>query len=292
MASNHHFLDTPLESAHSPGSPYVFLPVPWEHTTSFGQGTARGPAALLRASHEIDTVDEELLLPINMGVQTLPPLKLTGRKPDNAMKIILQAASAVHSQNRFLLAAGGEHSISAPLIEAASRKYKDLSVLQFDAHLDLRDSYSGTKHSHASVMRRVTDLKIPVVHAGIRSICAEELALLKASNPPVFFARDMIGTSPKTIAKQICSRLTKDVYITFDVDALDPSVMPGTGTPEPGGLNWQMTTAILREIIKRRNVVAADVVELAPIKGSNVSEYAAARLAQKIITYHHYRKKL
>jgi agmatinase len=281
-----HFLDIPKSVARSSKSPYALLPIPYERSTSFGKGTKLGPAALIRASHEIDTIDEELLLPIDVPIQTRPALKLTGKTPANALQAIYRAAGALHKTGTFILGVGGEHSVSLPLIKAASENHRGLSVLQLDAHLDLRDKYSGTKYSHASVMRRVLELDIPVVHAGIRSLCEEELELVKKHKLPVFFARYMLDKATKAVASQICKQLTNNVYISFDVDALDPSIMPGTGTPEPGGLGWYLTIDILREVIRRKNVVSADIVELSPIKNSNVSEYTAARLAQKLVTYH------
>ena len=287
-----HFLDIPAKAARSKKSPYALLPIPYEHSTSFGKGTRRGPAALIRASHEIDTVDEELLLPIDIPVQTLPAVKTSGKTPAAALQAVYKASKAIHNTGRFVLGIGGEHSVSVPLIRAAAEKYRNLSVLQIDAHLDLRDKYSGTKLSHASAMRRTIEMGIPVVHAGTRSLCEEELELVRSHKLPVFFARYMAEKQIRTVAAQICKQLTKNVYISFDVDALDPSVMPGTGTPEPGGLDWYLALDLLKEVIKRKNVVSADVVELSPIKGSHVSEYAAARLAQKILTYHYYRAEL
>ena len=292
MPPSRHFLDIPKAVAASDRSHYALLPIPYEQTTSFGKGTKNGPSALIRASHEIDTVDEELLLPLDIPVQTLAAMRLRGKKATDALSSIFKSASNIHDQGRFLLAVGGEHSISAPLIKAAAAKYKDMSVLQFDAHLDLRNSYQRTKQSHASAMRRVVETGISVVHAGIRSLCGEELDLISDRRTPVFFAREMIEKSVKSLATQICRHLSDNVYITFDVDALDPSIMPGTGTPEPGGLDWYMATGLIREIVKRRNVVSADLVELAPIRGSHLSEYTAARLAQKLITYHFYKKQL
>lgn len=292
MPSNNHFLDIPAELAHSDNPPYVFLPVPFEMTTCYRKGTRRGPRALMAASRKIEIMDEELMLPVNVPIRTLPALDFKGKQPASAMKHIYLQAAAQHSAGRFILAAGGEHSLSAPLVKAAAEKYRNLSVIQFDAHLDLRHSYFGTTYSHGSVMRRIHDLNIPTVHVGIRSICSEEKILIDSENIPVFFAREMIGRQVSLLASRICSRLTKNVYISFDVDALDPSIMPGTGTPEPGGLDWLMATGLLREIIRRKNVVSADIVELCPITGSNVSEYVAARLAQKLVTYHWHRNKL
>lgn len=287
-----HFLDIPASVARSKKCPYALLPVPYEKSTSYRKGTAKGPASLIKASREIDTVDEELLLPIDVPVQTLPALALGRKTPAASMKTIYTAAARLHKAKRFALAVGGEHSISAPLIRAASESHRRLSVLCLDAHLDLRDKYSGTKFSHASVMRRVVEAGTPVVYAGIRSLCEEELAVARKMKLPVFFARYLLEKPIRKMAAEICRQLTANVYISFDVDALDPSVMPGTGTPEPGGLGWYMAIDILKEVIKRKNVVAADLVELSPIAGSNISEYTAARLAQKMLTYHWHREAL
>lgn len=292
MTVANHFLDIPKSSGRSPKSPYALLPLPYEKTTSFGKGTKLGPARLIKASAQIDTIDEELLQPINVPVQTLPALKFGSKPPAAAMKLILSSASRLQRSGRFVLGVGGEHSVSVPLIEAASNAHRRLSVLCFDAHLDLRDSYSGSKHSHASAMRRVVELGVPVVHAGIRSLCEEELSTARGMKLPVFFARYMLERPAKKVAAEICRQLSANVYISFDVDALDPSIMPGTGTPEPGGLGWYFTIDLIKEVIRRKNVVSADIVELAPFAGSNVSEYTAARLAQKLLTYHWYREEL
>ncbi len=287
-----HFLDIPKAAARSRKSPYALLPIPYEKSTSYGKGTSRGPAALIKASHEIDTVDEELLLPIDVPVQTLPALKLGSKTPAAAMRAIYSAAAKLQKAGRFVMAVGGEHSVSEPLIRAAAESHRKLSVLCLDAHLDLRDKYTGSRYSHASVMKRVMEQGIPVVHAGIRSLCEEELDVARRSKLPVFFARYMLEKPARKIAAEICRQLTDDVYISVDVDALDPSIMPGTGTPEPGGLDWYMVIDILKEVVRRKSVVSADLVELSPLPGSNVSEYTAARLAQKILTYHWHREAL
>ena len=284
-----HFLDIPLSVARSAKCPYALLPVPYEKSTCYGKGTVRGPAALIRASRAIDKVDEQLRVPIDLPVQTLPPVKTEGKPPAAAMQAIYRAASRLHKAGRFVLGIGGEHSVSAPLIKAASEACSNMTVLQFDAHLDLRDEYTGTKYSHACAMRRVVEQGIPVVHAGIRSLGEDELDFARKMKLPVFFADYMLGKPARKIAAEICRKLSSNVYISFDVDALDPSVMPGTGTPEPGGLGWYLVLEIIMEVIRRKNLVSADVVELSPIRGSHASDYTAARLAQKILTYHWYR---
>jgi agmatinase len=287
-----HFLDIPASVARSAECPYALLPVPYEKSTCYGKGTVHGPTALIKASRAIDKVDEELGLPIDLPVQTLPPVKTAGKSPAAAMQAIYLAASRLHKSGRFVMGIGGEHSVSAPLIKAAAETCRGLSVLQFDAHLDLRDEYTGTKYSHACAMRRVAEKGIPVVHAGIRSLGSGELEFARKMKLPVFFAADMLRKPAKKVAAEICRNLSPNVYISFDVDALDPSIMPGTGTPEPGGLGWHLTLQILMEVIRQKTLVSADVVELSPIRGSHVSDYTAARLAQKVLTYHWYRKEL
>ena len=281
-----HFLEYDPVYARNPRAPYAVLPVPYERTVSFGRGTARAPAAILAASVHIEPFDEELLRPLNLGVQTLPAIPCRRGTDCQVLANIRHAAADIMQRGQFLLTLGGEHTITAPLVAAAMAVHGDLTVLHFDAHLDLRDRYTQTPLSHGCVMRRVMELGAPIVSVGIRSICAEENQLVKRHRLPVFWARDIVQARSKAWMKAVLARLGKSVYITLDVDCLDPSLMPGTGTPEPGGLDWYALTELLRRVCAARRVVAADLVEVAPVPGTPACEYIAARLAAKLLLYH------
>ncbi len=266
-------------------APYAVLPVPYERTVSYGRGTARAPAAILAASRHIEGWDEETLRPLDLPTETLPPPACRGGD-EQALDAIRRAARPVLRAGRFLMALGGEHTISAPLIEAAREAHPDLTVLHLDAHLDLRDAFQGSVRSHGSVMRRVLELGVPIVPVGIRSVCAEEYRLIRRRALPVFWARDLAGAPAARWVPAVLRRLGPTVYVTLDADGLDPALMPGTGTPEPGGLGWYAVLALLRRVCEARRVVAADLVEVIPTPGLPASEYTAARLAAKLMWYH------
>lgn len=281
-----HFLEYDPANVNNPDAPYAVLPVPYERTVSFGRGTANAPRAILDASREIERFDEELLRAPGLRVQTLPAIECRKRTEAQTLAAIRTAAGAVLARRRFLLTFGGEHTISAPLVEAARAAWDGLSVLHIDAHLDLRDEFRGSRLSHACVMRRVMDLGVPIVHVGIRSLCAEEHRLVRDRGLSVFWARDIVRAGDDAWIESVVARLAPRVYVSLDADGLDPAVMPGTGTPEPGGLSWYAVTSLLRRVCAAREVVAADLVEVAPIPGTPVCEYTAARLAAKLLTYH------
>ncbi len=281
-----HFLEYDPESTGNPDAPYAVLPVPYERTVSFGRGTANAPRAILDASKEIERFDEELLLAPGLRVQTLPEIDCRHDSEEKTLAALLEAARAVTARHRFLMTFGGEHTITAPLVDAARASWDSLCVLHIDAHLDLRDEFRGSRLSHACVMRRVLELDVPAVHVGIRSLCEEEYRLVVERDISVFWARDIVGTGDDSWIEKIVARLARHVYISLDADGLDPAVMPGTGTPEPGGLSWHAITSLLRRVCAERTVVAADLVEVAPIPGTPVCEYTAARLAAKLMTYH------
>lgn len=278
-----HFLEYDPAFTDNPAAPYAVLPVPYERTVSYGRGTARAPAAILKASTHLEPFDEELLEPLNLRVQTLPPVDCRpGRHVFASLKRI---AGGIMRQKRFLMTLGGEHSLTAPLVAAARDVYGRISVLQIDAHLDLRDIYQGRRDSHACVMRRIRELNVPVVHVGIRSLCAEEYQLVNDRRASIFWARALVDAPNTAWMDAAIARLGRRVYVTIDADGLDPACMPGTGTPEPGGLSWRQVTVFLRRLCAARTVVAADLVEVAPIAGTLVSEYTAARLAAKLMLY-------
>jgi agmatinase len=266
----------------------VILPVPYEGTVSYGGGTGSGPSAIIEASRYIELYDQELdNEPYEVGIATLPELHLTGGGPTDAIAELREAYDALvdAAPGKFILTLGGEHSISsAPILSWADRmKGKKLTVLQFDAHTDLRTEYEGSEYSHAAVMHRVHK-NVELVAVGIRAITKEEMDLARASDNIHIFLADNIHTGEAWM-DDVMSKLTDDVYISFDIDGFDPSLVPSTGTPEPGGLQWYPVLKLLRRVFKEKNVVAADIVELAPIPGLHAPDFLTAKLAYKMIGY-------
>ena len=252
---------------------FAVVPVPYEATTSYGKGAKNGPAAILKASHQLEHFDEEAEQePGNDSwVYTFPPVALP--------KLDAQIASLLKDK-KIPVILGGEHSITPLAVKAFAKQHKDLSVLHFDAHADLRDSYRGRKDSHACAMRRVLEI-CPAVQVGIRSLSKEEWEFAKASGQI-----DKIHWAQKIeLVEKIENQLSKDVYISIDVDVFDPSVMPATGTPEPGGMFWYEVLDILSRVCRDKNIVGFDVVELAPRKGEIFSDFTVAKLIFKIMGY-------
>jgi agmatinase len=266
----------------------VILPVPYESTTSYGGGTARGPHAIIEASRYIELYDQELDgEPAEVGVATLPALSLSRAGAAEALAELRAAYDRLLDEagDRFVILLGGEHSVtSAPVLAWADRLAgRRLSVLQIDAHTDLRPEYEGTAWSHASVMARVRE-RTDIVAVGIRALTREERESVRAaSNIHVFFADDIHEGA--AWIDDVMAKLGDPVYLTFDVDGLDPSLVPATGTPEPGGLGWYPVLKLLRRVFRERTVVAADVVELAPIAGLAAPDFLVAKLVYKLIGY-------
>jgi agmatinase len=268
----------------------VILPVPYESTVSYGAGTGSGPQAIIDASRYIELYDQELDdEPWQVGIATLPGLSLTGAGPEAAIGELRAAYDRLLSLSgdRLVITLGGEHSItSAPVLAWADwleREGRRLSVLQFDAHTDLREEYEGSPYSHAAVMARVRD-RVDIVAVGIRALTREERELARgADNIHLFFADDIHDGD--AWMDDVMERLGEDVYITFDVDGFDPALVPATGTPEPGGLQWYPVMKLLRRVFAERRVHAADVVELAPIPGHAASDFLVAKLIYKMIGY-------
>jgi len=279
------FLGLPPELADYGRSAAVVWPVPLERTTSYAAGTAGGPRAILDASRQVETYDDELENePCRQGIHTLPEMDTRHGPLEELLGSLRRAAADLLDDGKFFLALGGEHSLTPPLVAACAAKYPGLSVLQIDAHADLRDQYEGSPNSHACAMRRVLDV-CPAVQVGIRNISAEEAAALPRLATRIFPARSLHGRPAAEWVPQVLSALTDNVYLTVDIDGLDPSLVPATGTPEPGGLGWYETLALLRALFERKRVVAADLVELMPRPGQHASDFLCARLAYKIISY-------
>jgi agmatinase len=261
----------------------VVLPVPVDRTTSYVGGTRNGPHEILQASSHMELWDEELRADVHgVGIFTMPEMELPFGEMSAVVDEIERVAYEVIARGKFLVALGGEHSITPPLVSAAARKYENLSLLQIDAHADMRDAYLGTVHSHACAMRRSLQFA-KITQVGIRSLSTEEAAAIGHLNTTVFWDVDM-RKDPRWIDAVIDS-LGPNVYVSIDVDGMDPAIMPATGTPEPGGLSWAEITGLLRAVAERRTVVSADVVELSPIPGMVAPNFLCAKLIYKLLTY-------
>jgi len=278
------FLGLPERDAAFDTATVAVVPVPYESTVSWRGGTKDGPRALIEASHFIELYDHELdSEPYLIGVHTLPELLLSSAGPEVAIAQLRRSMDVLLDTGKFLISIGGEHSISsAPILAHADRLgARTLSVLQLDAHTDLRPEYGETPYSHASVMYRVVD-RVSLVPVGIRSMTAEERQLARERNIPITFGFEL---NRNGWIDRILDALGHDVYITFDVDYFDPSVMPATGTPEPGGGAWYPTLELLERVFRERNVVGCDIVELAPIPGLVAPDFLAAKLVYKLIGF-------
>lgn len=263
----------------------IVLPICYEVAPSYGSGSGRGAYHILRASSELECMDEEMLVDWgDIGIHTASSF-VPDADPVTGLHQIRQMASKYMGTGGFLLSLGGDHAVTIGLAAAAAETFEDVGLLQIDAHLDLRDQYNGSRTNHACVMRRVAeDMMLPFVQVGIRSVAPEEGVYIREKGLRPFFAHD-IDVWDNGWMDEAIDRLPEKVYLTLDLDGLDPSVVPGTGTPEPGGLTYRQAVGLIRKLGARRHVIAADINELAKIEGSQVSEFAAAKLAAKIIVY-------
>jgi len=264
----------------------VVVPFGLEKTVSYGGGTRNGPKEIIKASHQVELYDEELKCEPykKIGIKTLKPFKID-KNIKKALKKMSDINEEILNKKLFPMTFGGEHSITPGCIAPFIKRYKNLCLLHFDAHADLRESYNGEKYSHASAIRRCLDYKsVSVISFGIRNISKSEIPYLKknSSRINIFWAKDKMKWNLNKF-KQLIKN--KNVYLTFDVDGLDSSIMPATGTPEPGGLLWDETLNIIKIAAKNSNIVGADINELSPIKGFNSYNFLVAKLAYKIISY-------
>jgi len=264
----------------------IVIPFGLEKTVSYGGGTKNGPKEIIKASHQVELYDEEFNCePFRkIGIKTIKPFKIS-KNIKIALDQISKLNEKILSKNLFPLTLGGEHSITPGCIKPFAKKYKNICILHFDAHADLRNSYNNEKYSHASAIRRCLDNKnISLISFGIRNISKEEIPYLKKNSKriDIFWAKDKKKWDLKRFKNLIRK---KNVYLTFDVDGFDSSLMPATGTPEPGGLFWDETLEIIKIAAKNSNLVGADINELAPIKGFNSYNFLVAKLAYKILSY-------
>jgi agmatinase len=264
----------------------VIFPVPLERTTSYEHGTRNGPAAILAASRNMELYDEELELEPykEIGIHTLPAIDTSDGALDEVISEIFTAQLGLLEDGKFTVALGGEHSLTPPLVSATAKKFKDLSVLQIDAHADLRDEYHGNPASHACAMRRVVEV-CPAVQVGIRSLSVEEAQAIPHLNTSIYWAKDIARAPLKSWIAKVLADLSPNVYLTIDLDGFDPAFVPATGTPEPGGLDWMQVTSLIRAVADHKKIVGMDVVELLPQPGDHASDFLAAKLVYKCLGY-------
>jgi agmatinase len=256
------------------------LPVPYDFSTSYQGGTRWGPHAILTASQNMELWDDELGATYRSGLHTLPMLEPTALGPEAMAQRVEQAVGWILDQGKLPAILGGEHSITAGAVRAAQARFPKLTVLQLDAHADMRDEYLDSPFSHACVMRRIRE-RVPAASVGIRSMSEEEAEHLARHPAPIWSTRQF--RSLRGEWKPILDTLGPEVFVTFDLDALDPGIVPATGTPEPGGLDWFEAVDLLRAVSERARIVGFDIVELAPIPGQVASDFLAARLAYRLI---------
>lgn len=263
----------------------IIFPVAYEGTVSYGKGTGKGAMAIIDASRNMELYEEETDSEVyKIGIHTTEEFQPQSTA-EKMMEGIYQKSRALISSGKFICMLGGEHSISVPVIRAHAEKYHNLSVLQIDAHADLRDSYDGTPHSHASVMARVVrDMRIPSVQIGIRSISAEEARSLDENLPTkIFWAKDVVGNTDWV--DEAVSSLSDNVYLTIDIDGLDPSLVPTTGTPEPGGLGWYETLTLIRTLAEKKRIVGMDLVEFSKMDNFDAPAFLCSKLVYKSLAY-------
>jgi agmatinase len=290
ISTTRQFLGAEVQKSYQE-SRVVILPIPYEATTTYRKGCQNGPSAVIEASDQLECYDEELKREtcFETSIYTHTPIADTRNNKtvfaDEMLQVTTETVSNLIKDDKFVIAVGGEHSITAGVVRAYQRLINEpFTVVQIDAHGDMRYEFEGSIHNHACVMRRVLGMGLPTLPVGIRSICKEEADLIEEKKIPVIWARE-IATDRDWIEKAIAKITTPKVFITIDVDGIDPTLMPGVGTPEPGGLHWYELTKFLRRVFETREVVGCDVMELAPLGDSVVSEFTTAKLMYKLIGY-------
>jgi agmatinase len=277
------FLGLPPEASRYETSRVAVLPVPFERTTSYARGTAMGPAAIVAASQQVELWEEMLRSePWRLGIATLPAFEPGASDLAEALAELQAEARRHLAAGKFLVTLGGEHSLTTAPVRAAREVFGDVGVVQFDAHADLRAEYDGTPWSHASVMRRLHEDGVRALAVGIRALSDEEGTLIAERDLPTIWGWEL-PAQERFVA--LLDRLPEQVYLTFDVDFFDPSIMNATGTPVPGGGLWYPTLACLRELFRRKRVVAMDVVELMPQEGAHCCDFLAAALVHKCLGF-------
>jgi agmatinase len=262
---------------------FVVVPVPYDLTSTYQPGSRRGPAAIIEASTNMELYDEELKKETYLaGIHTTMPVTIDARGPKNMINSVRKKIAKIVTLDKIPVMLGGEHSISLGAVQTLKKKYPKLSVLQLDAHTDLRDSYQESAYSHASVARRISEI-CPLVQVGIRSMSREEAGFLPQSKVKSYSADFVLEN--KKWCETICKNLSGDVFVTIDLDVFDPSIMPSTGTPEPGGLYWMDVLRLLKLVSRSCKIRGFDVVELAPLPGIVAPDFMAAKLIYRFMGY-------
>ncbi|HUW19573.1 MAG TPA: agmatinase [Sedimentisphaerales bacterium] len=280
MGKTVNFGDLPESCCALSSAEVVIVPVPYDRTSTWLKGADKGPAAIIEASANMELYDIETDSEVyKKGIFTdeALPVELS---PEEMVEAVRGRVENYIKQGKFVVVLGGEHSVSIGAIRAHCESNQDVSVLQLDAHSDLREEYDGSKYNHACVMARAREIA-PIVQVGIRSMDICEKEFINKDN--IFFAEDIYGSTDWI--DEVIARLSDRVYVTIDLDVFDPSVVPATGTPEPGGLLWYDVLALLRTVFEKRNVVGFDVVELCPNDNSKPSDFLAAKLVYKLLSY-------
>lgn len=264
----------------------VIQQVPYEHTSSYIAGSDKGPAAFIEASHFVEFYDEELDQETYRftGIATLEEMDFRGRINADAIDAIEKQTSELLDAGKYVVSLGAEHTVTLGFVKAFLKKYPDLSLIQIDAHSDLRAAYQGNEYSHASVMARIHDLHVPLVQIGIRAQCIEESQLIKSSPIINTWYAHQLWDNDEWIDACI-DKLSDHVYLSIDADGFDPSVTPAVGTAEPGGLSWIQGCKLFRRLAERKKVVGFDIVEIAPRKTDIITEFSMAKMCYKIIGY-------
>jgi agmatinase len=265
----------------------VVVPVPFDGTTCYRPGTREGPQAIIDASRNLELYDAELRRsPYRVGIHTLRAVEIVQGDAAAMVERVESVTEKLLDAGKWVLTLGGDHLVAIGAIRAHARRHPNLSVLQFDAHADLRDEYEGARYSAATVMRRTLEACPSIAQVGIRSLSEPEAALVAERRIPQFLAADIhaqVAAGRRDWIEQVLAALHDEVYVTFDIDGFDPSLVPGTGTPEPGGLGWYDALALLSAVAERKRIVGADVVELSPLLDDHVSPVVAAKLVMKLI---------
>ena len=267
----------------------VVVPVPFDGTTCYRPGTREGPQAIIDASRNLELYDTELgIAPYRVGIHTLRAVEIVNGDAEEMVSRTFQVTERLLRAEKWVLTLGGDHLVAIRAVRAHAQRYPGLSVLQFDAHADLRDEYEGAHYSAATVMRRTLEVCPRIAQVGLRSFSEEEAALVQQRAIPQVLAatvHDQTARGQRDWIETALAALGDDVYITFDIDCFDPSLVPGTGTPEPGGLGWYDAINMIAAVAARKRIVGADVVELSPLLEGHVSPVVAAKLAYKLIAY-------
>ena len=274
------FLGSEFKHPKSDRAFFHVLPIPLEESVSYGGGTADGPASILEASWQLETWDGKSD-PSEKGIYTHPPVDVSG-SPEQAVERIAAATTALVKAGGFPVGLGGEHTVTLGIIKGLmDAGLEDFGVVQIDAHADLRDAYEGNPYSHASVMKRIVDLDIPLFQLGVRALCREELDTREVYGVQHLDANILVPRNTQSI--DLPDDFPDNLFFTLDIDGMDPSIFPSTGTPVPGGLGWYQTLSLFESVVKQRNIIGMDITEFSPIDGFHGYQFSAAQLVYKMM---------